>query len=1142
MLSRTFILLMICFIFSQQKLHSQTLNWVQVGTMPEPRSFFWSFEYNSKLYIVGGVNHNASVNGHVDYAEILINHELGNWISTSPITTDLYQFGSGIERNNGFIYVAGGQASGPGQNVVLYSQVQGDGSINTWQQTMSMPNGRRMQSGIVHNNYLYQIGGQRGSIPKDSVFYSVINSDGTLDNWQETSILPTPLYGTVCLIYNNFIYVLGGKGTNISNKVYFAVLNSDGTLGTWNSTTNLITPLYLSAGVTLGNKILITGGYDINSNVSQAVFIATINIDGTLGAWTQLGNLPVALASHQLVHFDDGLFLSGGENGSSYQNQIYYSSLDLNSLMVLQPNGGENWQIGQSYDIEWSDNISENVKIELFKGGTFNREISSSTPSNGLFSWNIPGDVVPGNDYKIKITSVTNSSINDSSDNNFTIYLSQSITVNQPNGGEDWPIGSPNKIIWTAPNVNQVKIEYSTDNGNSWILITTTQGSLGEYNWTVPEMPSSNCKVRVSDYSNPTIYDISNNVFTITYYLFRVLNDGSYEKFEMNKHSWRFENDETNSTPPFNGDPIIWPEYWWTQFNYSNYPLGPEKAYIFPDWSLWVDVFTEAQCYLNPPPGITIYRQKAVEKWKFYNDEWKGSCFGFAISTFLAFDDSASFKFKFPDFPGWLTRIRDNLFWGGDIERANKIRKTLNNLFTHQFGKSQLQHKVANKFTSVDSTVSKLKQMLKSTNRDDKILVIIKQDSTAGHALNPFRIQVGTSIDSIFVYDSNREDAVRFILIDKLNNEWVYPYGKFQNYTSNWGLFLMDPVSNYISNPILDLEDNLTIATDSSNYFEFYNSKDSDIRISNSIGQYIGIISGSFFDTMNEGIPIIPFTSQTSNPIGYYLPKDTYNINIMSNDDTISYFSVFTDSIMMKFSRENVEPLQEDRIRLDSVFCIINPQAISKEFSFDILIPDSTNEKSYKIESINNSDSVAFDLIDLSNLKFYNFGSDKNYKIDLRYADQNREDFFQNNEISIPQNSSHLIIPEWDSIATNELRILVDVGNDGTIDDTIEVINQISSVSDWINTTIPSQFQLYQNFPNPYNPTTSIRYSVPKEEMIILTIYNTLGEEVTRLVNEVRQKGNYEVIFDARDLPSGIYFYRLQAGSFVETKKMVLIK
>jgi len=89
---------------------------------------------------------------------------------------------------------------------------------------------------------------------------------------------------------------------------------------------------------------------------------------------------------------------------------------------------------------------------------------------------------------------------------------------------------------------------------------------------------------------------------------------------------------------------------------------------------------------------------------------------------------------------------------------------------------------------------------------------------------------------------------------------------------------------------------------------------------------------------------------------------------------------------------------------------------------------------------------------------------------------------------------------------------------------------------------VPDQYELSQNYPNPFNPSTTIRFSLPKETQLKINIYNMLGQEVAILVNEEKPAGSYNIIFNASQLSSGIYLYKLQAGSFIETKKLTLIK
>jgi len=103
------------------------------------------------------------------------------------------------------------------------------------------------------------------------------------------------------------------------------------------------------------------------------------------------------------------------------------------------------------------------------------------------------------------------------------------------------------------------------------------------------------------------------------------------------------------------------------------------------------------------------------------------------------------------------------------------------------------------------------------------------------------------------------------------------------------------------------------------------------------------------------------------------------------------------------------------------------------------------------------------------------------------------------------------------------------------------------AVNSDISRTVPAEFALYPNYPNPFNPTTTIGYDLPVNANVNIAIYDLLGKQVTTLVNEDQLAGTQSIIWDATDatgtsVTSGVYFYRLQTGSFQETGKMVLLK
>ena len=89
---------------------------------------------------------------------------------------------------------------------------------------------------------------------------------------------------------------------------------------------------------------------------------------------------------------------------------------------------------------------------------------------------------------------------------------------------------------------------------------------------------------------------------------------------------------------------------------------------------------------------------------------------------------------------------------------------------------------------------------------------------------------------------------------------------------------------------------------------------------------------------------------------------------------------------------------------------------------------------------------------------------------------------------------------------------------------------------------LPEEFRLQQNYPNPFNASTTIKYDIPMTSYVTLKVFDVLGREVTSLVNEVKQPGTYAVRWNASELGSGVYFYRLQAREYQQTKNLVLLR
>ena len=117
----------------------------------------------------------------------------------------------------------------------------------------------------------------------------------------------------------------------------------------------------------------------------------------------------------------------------------------------------------------------------------------------------------------------------------------------------------------------------------------------------------------------------------------------------------------------------------------------------------------------------------------------------------------------------------------------------------------------------------------------------------------------------------------------------------------------------------------------------------------------------------------------------------------------------------------------------------------------------------------------------------------------------------------------------------NKALLMQNILNEDTVQYAITAVKEVISQS-------PYKFALSQNYPNPFNPSTQIAYTVPEKSQVSLKIYNVLGQVVQTLYSGVRAAGQYTATFSGNNLASGVYFYRLDAGSFTAVKKMVLLK
>ncbi|MDD3460826.1 MAG: hypothetical protein PHW28_05975, partial [Mesotoga sp.] len=234
---------------------------------------------------------------------------------------------------------------------------------------------------------------------------------------------------------------------------------------------------------------------------------STIASNVLASAGTYSWSIPSNLSTSQaLIRLTD-------QNNPNFRTQSA-NTFKVGSIVVLTPNGGERVLGNNTYQITWNSSSSislVNIDYSTNNGVSWNNAANSIPAGNGAYDWYVPG--IATTNGKIRIYDTYGANIIDQSDNVFTIATMQ---VTSPNGGEGFLVGSIQPISWTTSSVTNINIEYSTNNGGSWVsIVTNVLSSTGSYNWTIPNVPTSQALVRIVDASEPTYFDASDNVFKI---------------------------------------------------------------------------------------------------------------------------------------------------------------------------------------------------------------------------------------------------------------------------------------------------------------------------------------------------------------------------------------------------------------------------------------------------------------------------------------------------------------------------------------------------------------------------------------------------------------------------------------------------
>jgi outer membrane protein assembly factor BamB len=822
-------------------------------------------------------------------------------------------------------------------------------------------------------------------------------------------------------------------------------------------------------------------------------------------------------------------------------------------LIVTSPDGGENLLPGTNSDITWSSTGVTNISIEysLNNGLSWNNIVESIPASAGTYTWSIPLGI-DSSDCVLRIIDNSNTLIRDKSNNPFSISPTAFLTLSSRIGGEQLSVNDVYTIEWSSYSVSSIDIKFSTDGGTTWENIALkVEASRDSYSWSVPSDYSENCKIMISDSSNPNLYEESQGTFSILSNEFITVTSpkfGDRWTAQSTKEiTWEF-NGVTNVKIEYsidNGDT------WATivsstsaasgSYGWSVPETGTSQNVIRITDTSNSDIFKESAQFEIITPELTITHTPVTSAQE--NDTLT---FTAAISSedtvdsvTLFYDITGSRNFSThevsmtsSDGSNYSATLDVGIFTAYGLEYYI-LAKDVNNQNTRT---------PADKgYYSVSATVSDMTST---------------ETTTGGSAQNSYRmISVPLMVDSS--YDTIEKQM-----------KTLLPEG---NTGTDWRLFRFSP-GETVPGEYPDIEaftPGAAFWMISKNDFRFKAPSGSTVSTS---GAYNITLKAGWNDIANPWMFDISW-ADIENPSGAELsalytyngswsdptappkklePWKGYSINNMTNMNVVIKLNpdpsestakqaversgISWELSMNAFAGKAKDTSNHFGLRQGALdewdkYDHLEPPAIGDYVS--VSFPHSDWERfpqSYTVDfRSHTSKDLSWDFTvktNISNEKVvleFNGAEDLPEGYDYLVLDQT------SGELVTLNNDSFSFISDFSETGISERRFTVTVGDE-------------SSRSRYEFAAGPSSFMTARSYPNPFNPSTTIEYDLPRSGHVYFTVFNSLGQEVLSKDFGPKQQGAHSFVFDATGMISGVYFYTIKCGNASITDKMIFMK
>lgn len=896
---------------------------------------------------------------------------------------------------------------------------------------------------------------------------------------------------------------------------------------------------------------------DINdSGIQQIAILDSLGTNPPL-IFSSTSSLPTAI-SYPTSPGTYHLRVRGFATNNFYESPYIISTL-FQKLDLLNPVTASSLLADSLFNISWSSKNISNIKIELTtdNGITWVVIVNGISASLGTYSWIVPRSI--SNQCRIRISDASNPEIFRESSESFAIVAPLKIV--EPNGLENWSAYSTKKIKWGFCGAESVKLELTTDNGLNWIIITESiQADQLEFNWTVNNILSTSCRIKITNGDNPTDSDISDNLFTISGQNFWSSNSNNANPICNATNSQLGQKIISDGN---GGAIIVWADS--RSGNYDDIFAQKINSKGITQWTV---------------NGVLIQSKPSI----FYGTGHDFSVVsdgngGAIISWIEAYSPGSYMTYHYTK----AQRISADgtLLWDTDgipictasLDRKNVCSASDGNggaIITWSDNRNSNWDIYAQRVNSVGTVLWQSNGIAISNSADNQDQTSITDDGIGGGIISWMDFQSGGVSLYAQRINSNGEvlwsdDGIVICSLSVSNNQSRAPSLMKDNEGGAYITWVdtrdgdkiyvqrIDQIGNFhwIESGVAvgsgTNHSNPKLVNDGGNgtiilWLQGYQTLKTQRYAANGIAQwntggitlYSNIINSGEIESDAQGGAIISLWKHISYNSEPYSTLAALRINSEGSMQWFSYFNTSKGPIDQKMVHDGsggviISFLDREAIgnNYDIYASKINSAGILG--GDDIALPVELTS----FNSIVSNSNVE--------LKWSTSTETNNYGFDIE-----RRSCFENWKIiGFVLGNGNSNSPKNYSFTDNSVKKthiysyrLKQIDTDGSF----EYSNEIEV------TFLPAKYELYQNYPNPFNPSTTIGYALPNSSKVRLEVFDMLGQYISTLVNTEQPAGYYEIPFIPESLSSGVYFFLIDAkqvggdGHLRHTRKMLLMK